>query len=288
MSIRTLILAGATAALAAAALPVSALAQPAPGPPEPPRGHLVVAGGGGMPERIFARAIALAGGPAAPVVVFPQASEEADTGDVVSEQWRKAGCAFVTPLASLADLAAVKRAVEGASLIWFTGGDQVKLLKAFEGTGLPELIARRYREGAVVGGKSAGAAVMSPLTLTGDADLQSITSGATKTVPGLGLWPGVIVDQHFLKRQRYNRLLSLVLEHPGLVGVGIDEDTAVLVSGRRFEVIGDSSVVVIDARRAAVDPRQSGARSAARDVTVHVLTEGMGMEIAAQTLGTGR
>jgi cyanophycinase len=231
-----------------------------------------------MPDRIFARAIQLAGGPAAPVVVLPQASEEADTGDVVSEQWRKAGAQTVAALA-LDDLVAARKAIEAASLIWFTGGDQVKLMKALEGTGIPDAIARRYRDGAVVGGKSAGAAVMSAIMLTGDADLQSLTVGATKTLPGLGLWPGVIVDQHFLKRQRQNRLLSLVLEHPALVGVGIDEDTAVIVSGSRFEVIGESSVVVIDARRAKVQARAPGARSAASGVTLHVLTEGMGMEI---------
>ena len=266
----------ATGIAAVAAFVLSA--SPPAGAQPLPKGHLVIAGGGGMPDRIFARAIELAGGPAGPVVVLPQASEEADTGDVVSEQWRKAGAKTVAPLA-LADLAAARRAIEAASLIWFTGGDQVKLMKALEGTGIPDVIARRYREGAVVGGKSAGAAVMSSIMLTGDADLQSLTVGATKTLPGLGLWPGVIVDQHFLKRQRHNRLLSLVLEHPGFVGVGIDEDTAVIVSGRRFDVLGDSSVVVIDARQAKVEPRAAGTHSAARGITVHVLTEGMGMEI---------
>ena len=123
--------------------------------------------------------------------------------------------------------------MESAALIWFPGGDQVKLMKAFEGTGVPEVIARRYRDGAVVGGTSAGAAVMSSIMLTGDADLQSITVGATKTAPGLGLWPQAIVDQHHLKRQRQSRLISLVLEHPALVGVGIDERTAAIVSGAR-------------------------------------------------------
>lgn len=269
--------------IAVVALLAAGAASPAAGQPAP-RGYLVISGGGGMPDRIFARAIQLAGGPDAPVVVFPQASEEADTGDVVSDQWRKAGSKTVSPV-SLADLAAATRAVEAASLIWFTGGDQVKLLKALAGTGIPEVIARRYREGAVVGGKSAGAAVMSSITLTGDADLQSVTAGATKTVPGLGLWPGVIVDQHFLKRQRHSRLLSLVLDHPSLVGVGIDEDTAVVVTGPRFEVIGDSSVVVIDARRAAVEPRAAGVLSAARGIVTHVLTEGMGMELTAQAVG---
>jgi cyanophycinase len=243
-----------------------------------PKGHLIVVGGGGVPDVVLARAIELAGGPAAPIVIFPQASELADTGDVAAEMWKKAGATDVRWM-PLTDAAAARQAVEAAAFIWFPGGDQAKLMKAFAGTGVPEVIARRYRDGAVVGGTSAGAAVMSAIMLTGDADLQSITVGATKTAPGLGLWPEVIVDQHHLKRQRQSRLISLVLEHPTLVGVGIDERTAAIVSGSRFEVIGESSVLVIDARRATIEPRPAGGLSAARNVTIHVLTSGMGMEI---------
>jgi len=251
---------------------VTAKAQPRP------KGHLVVVGGGGVPDVIMKRALELAGGPAAPMVIFPQASELTDTGDVAVDMWKKAGATNVRWM-PLTDAQAARQAVESAAFIWFPGGDQAKLMKAFEGTGVPEVIARRYRDGAVVGGTSAGAAVMSAIMLTGDADLQSITVGATKTAPGLGLWPEVIVDQHHLKRQRQSRLISLVLDHPTLVGVGIDERTAAVVSGPRFEVIGESSVLVIDARRAKVEPRAPGTLSAARDITVHVLTSGMGMEI---------
>jgi cyanophycinase len=243
-----------------------------------PKGRLVVVGGGGVPDLILKRALDLAGGPPAAIVVFPQASELADTGDVAVEMWKKAGATNVRWL-PLTDAAVARQAVESAAMVWFPGGDQGKLMKAFEGTGVPEVIARRYRDGAVVGGTSAGAAVMSAVMLTGDADLQSITVGATKTAPGLGLWPEVIVDQHHLKRQRQNRLISLVLEHPTLVGVGIDERTAAIVSGRRFEIVGESSVLVIDARRATIESRAAGTLSAARDITVHVLTSGMGMEI---------
>jgi len=246
--------------------------------PADPKGHLVVVGGGGVPDVVLKRALELAGGPASPIVVLPQASELADTGDVAAEMWRKAGATQVTPLV-MTDLPAARQAIKAASLIWFPGGDQNRLMKALEGTGLPELIARRYQDGAVVGGTSAGAAVLSAIMLTGDADLQSITVGATKTAPGLGLWPNAIVDQHFLKRQRHSRLISLVFEHPTLVAVGIDERTAAIVSGQRFDVLGDSSVLVIDARRAAVEPREAGKLSAARNVTIHVLTAGMGMEI---------
>ena len=268
---------GRNSIIALLAAGLLSLAAPAHAQPAP-KGHLVVVGGGGVPDVILKRALELAGGPSASIVIFPQASELADTGDVAAEMWKKAGATSVRWM-PLTDAAAARQAVEAAAFIWFPGGDQAKLMKAFEGTGVPAVIARRYREGAVVGGTSAGAAVMSAIMLTGDADLQSITVGATKTAPGLGLWPEVIVDQHHLKRQRQSRLISLVLEHPTLVGVGIDERTAAIVSGPRFEVVGESTVFVVDARRAKIEPRAPGALSAARDVTLHVLTAGMGMEV---------
>jgi cyanophycinase len=262
-----------TAVLFALAVAAVAAAQP-----PAPQGHLVVVGGGGVPDVILQRAIALAGGPAAPVVVLPQASELADTGDVAVAMWTKAGATNVRWL-NLMDLAADRRAIEGASLIWFPGGDQNKLTRALEGTPLPEALRARYAAGAVVGGTSAGAAVMSAVMLTGDADLQSITMGATKTAPGFALWPEAIVDQHFLKRQRHSRLISVVMDNPHLVGVAIDERTAAIVSGSRFEVMGESSIVIIDARKATVEARQSGQRGAARHITMHVLTNGMAFDM---------
>jgi cyanophycinase len=219
----------------------------------PPKGHLLVVGGGTIPDEVIQRSVQLAGGQSASVAIFPQASELRDTGPNAVDAWKKAGAGRAAAV-SLTDHAAAIRAVEEATLIWFPGGDQNRLMKAFAETGVPEAIRRRYREGATVGGTSAGAAVMSGIMITGDADLQSITAGATKTSEGLGLWPEVIFDQHFLKRQRQNRLMSLVLENPQRVGIGIDEQTAVLVSESRFEVIGRSSVVVIDARKAQVNP----------------------------------
>lgn len=85
----------------------------------------------------------------------------------------------------------------------------------------------------------------------------------------------MIFDQHFLKRQRHSRLISLVMDQPQLVGVGIDEQTAVIVEDGRFEVIGQSSVLVVDARKARVERRPAGQLSAGRDIKMHILTAGM-------------
>ncbi len=260
----------------------SSVAAPArAGAEPPPRGHLVVVGGGGVPDDVLSRALALSGGSAAAVLVFPQASELADTGEVACEMWRKAGATDVRWL-PVTDVPVALEAVRRAALIWFPGGDQNRLMKAFEGTGIAAAILARYRDGATVGGTSAGAAVMSRAMITGDADLQSITSGATKIADGLGLWPEVVVDQHFLKRQRQSRLISLVLDHPALVGVGIDEQTAVIVYGSRFDVVGRSSVLVFDARGAQVEKRDPGQLATGHGLGFHVLTAGMSFDLAAR------
>ena len=217
---------------------------------ENPRGHLVVVGGGATDHRIVERALALAGGVTAQVAILPQASALPDAGENSAAMWRELGVEKVRVVDATAT-AEARTILESAAVIWMPGGDQNKLMAALTAAHLDELIRARYRAGAVVGGTSAGAAVVSEVMLTGEADLQSLTPGATKTAPGLALWPEVIVDQHFLKRQRFNRLLSAVLDHPDKIGVGIDEGTAVIVSGGRWEVLGASSVLIVDARHAA-------------------------------------
>lgn len=266
------------AVTAAVLLLASALtfAQSAPSP----KGTLVIVGGGEIPPEILARTLSLAGGASASVAILPQASELADAGDTAIAMWKGAGARKAVKI-NVAQRAVAIRAIEEATLVWFPGGDQNRLTKALAETGLPELIRKRYMEGAIVGGTSAGAAVMSKVMITGDADLLSIRAGKTKTADGLGLWPGAIVDQHFLKRQREARLISLVLDRPELLGVGIDESTAVIVAGRQFEVVGRSSVVVIDARTAKVERTPDGSLGAGLDLRLHVLRPGMKFDLGS-------
>jgi cyanophycinase len=113
--------------------------------------------------------------------------------------------------------------------------------------GLVESIRERYGQGAVVGGTSAGAAVMSKVMITGTGEAKD-GKIAPPLADGLGLWPGVIVDQHFVKRGREPRLRGAVAAHSELLGVGIDESTFVIVKGNAFEVGGTSTVLVLDAR----------------------------------------
>jgi cyanophycinase len=235
-------------------------------------GALVVVGGGGTGPDIIARALELSGGKKAIVVVLPQSSAVADAGDSSVKMWLDAGAAEAEKVA-FADPAAPEK-LRRATLIWMPGGDQNRFMKAIEGTGLDAIIRERHRAGVTIGGTSAGAAVLAAAMFTGDADLKAIKAGATVTAKGLAIWPEVLIDQHFLARQRNNRLMSAVLDRPSLVGIGIDEGTAVVARGDSFEVIGRSSVMVIDARDAQVDKAAPGGLATARGLKVAVLKAG--------------
>ena len=239
------------------------------------KGVIVAVGGGGTTDAIAQRTLALAGGKDAVVVVLPQSSAAAGAGDSSVKMWLDAGARAAAKV-DFADPGA-KAAIDAATLIWMPGGDQNRFMKAIAGTGLDDAIRARYGAGAVVGGTSAGAAVLSGSMITGDADLQSLTSGKTVLAKGLGLWADAIVDQHFLRRQRTNRLLSAVLDHPAMIGVGIDEATAAILRDGRIEVVGRSAVVVFDAREAKVDRAQPGVAVAATGVKTSILREGMSL-----------
>ncbi len=238
-----------------------------------PAGHLVVVGGGGTPDAVVARALELAGGPAARVSVLPQASSLEDAGEGTVEMFLEAGGVDVA-VVRLDTLEGALARLQSSDLIWMPGGSQNRFMDAVRETPVPALMRQRYQEGAVIGGTSAGAAVQSGRMITGEADLEAIRAGATETVEGLGLWPEAIVDQHFLARQRTSRLFAAVLDHPGLVGIGIDERTAVVLGSGSFEVMGEGAVMVIDARRASVLPTEAGAPYAARGITLHLLRAG--------------
>jgi cyanophycinase len=241
-------------------------------------GPLVVVGGGTLDPAIVARTIQLAGGSRAVVAILPQASASAAAGDSGVALWLKAGARKARKV-DFAERAEALDAIQKASLIWMPGGQQSRFMDAIAGTGLDDAIRAARNRGAVVAGTSAGAAVMSTVMITGDADLKNIKAGGTVTRDGLGLWPDVVVDQHFLQRQRNNRLLSLVLERPSLIGIGIDESTAVISTGTTIEVIGKSSAVVMDARGATPATTAKGEVAAGTGLSLHVLRAGMSMEL---------
>jgi len=132
--------------------------------------------------------------------------------------------------------------------IFFTGGDQNRIMDVLADEELYAALRERYAAGVVFGGTSAGTAAMSTPMMTGEANLKIIDGAKVGTRQGLGLLPNIVLDQHFIVRQRENRLFGLILQNPTLLGIGIDEDMAVLVEdNRRAEVVGETQVMFVDA-----------------------------------------
>jgi len=247
------------------------------------KGHLVLVGGGDKPPEAMRKFVELAGGPQAPIVAIPTASSEADTGDYYVKLFTtEHGCTNVVALpiktredAMRPDLAELALKAGG---IFFAGGDQSRITQALLDTPVGAAIAEAHARGAVVGGTSAGLACQSARMITGEGDFTVIRANAVELKPGLGFIDRAIVDQHFIARQRSNRLLSVILEHPELLGVGVDEDTAIWVRpDDTFRVMGSRSVMVLDATGAKVT-RQPGEAAkdllGVRDLRVHVLLPG--------------
>ena len=267
-------------------LSCSALAgaqTPAPAQAPARAGPLVLIGGGEKPDDAMRKFVELAGGPDAPIVAIPTASSEEDAADYYEKLFReKYGCTKMASLriktredAARTDYAELAGRARG---IFFGGGDQVRITKALLDTPVGKAIADAHAGGAVVGGTSAGTACQSKVMITGEGDFTGIRAKSVEILEGLGFFPGVVVDQHFVKRQRENRLFSVILEHPELLGVGVDETSAIWVRPERtFEVMGESSVMVFDAAGAAVSRQPDAAGKdllGVHGLKVHVLLPG--------------
>jgi cyanophycinase len=216
---------------------------------------LVIVGGGPPIEEIHRRTLDLAGGLAAHILIIPFASPDPEAGEKSAALWLAMGATNVGVL-DLADPIGALASIKAADLIWFRGGEQQRLMDALEGVqGVIDAIRERYDQGATIGGTSAGAAVMSRQMIVGPAGRRGTPEASlARFGNGLGLWPEVIVDQHFARRRRHVRLETAVHDFPELLGIGIDEATAIIVCGREFEVIGHGPVIVYDARK----PEASG------------------------------
>ncbi|MGH7444346.1 MAG: cyanophycinase [Longimicrobiales bacterium] len=255
------------------------------------RGTLLIVGGGRQPDALVARFVELAGGAGrARIAVLPMASGAAqESGDGKVEQLVAFGAeAFNLNLTrAQAQTDSAVALLQDVTGVWFPGGDQARLVAVLEDTPVLAAIHARLAAGAVLGGTSAGAAIMSDSMLTGSQiiagedtigyhgdEFRRIARGTIEIVPGFGFLSGAIVDQHFIERERHNRLLSVILERPTLIGAGIAEGTAIEVqSDGRWIVRGRGAVVVYDARTAHVTERDAAVLGAA-SMRMHLLPAG--------------
>ncbi len=235
-------------------------AQSAPSYPEatrtrvgPARGALVVAGGGRLEPLIWEEFVELAGGPDARIVVIPGASEAetfpADWGGL--EPLRRSGALNITVLHTRdrerADDEQFVAPLRMATGVWIPGGRQWRLTDAYLDTRTHAELHALLARGGVIGGTSAGASVQATYMVRGAPDGNHIMM-AEGHEQGFGFLRDVAVDQHLLTRGRERDLLQVIAAHPQLLGIGIDESTAIVVHGDTARVIGRSKVAIYDAR----------------------------------------
>lgn len=265
------------------------------------RGTLMIVGGGDTPYTIQKRFVELAGGPGrARVAIFPMAKTEFDEElDEVLADFSLLGAEVVVLNLDRAEAQSksLDAILSGFTGFWFLGGDQNLLAASLLGTRALRTIEFRYEQGAVVGGTSAGAAVMTATMLTGERrtasgrindDPNAVALRSTEVTLGFGLLPGAIVDQHFSRRSRDNRLVSAILDNPQLLGVGIDEETALIVRpDGRWEVLGNGHVKIYDARRAYIVNEDEDTVGAS-GIRMHVLPRGSRFDPRLGRLGSWR
>ncbi|MFL6227188.1 MAG: cyanophycinase [Pyrinomonadaceae bacterium] len=258
------------------------------------RGAVVIIGGaedraGGA--EILREFVRLAGGAGARISIVATASEIAsEIAADYTDVFRRLGAAQVNDLEiddrADADGAGTLAAVEHSTGVFFTGGNQLRLTGVLGGTRLDALLHRMHERGLVLGGTSAGAAIMSRVMITGGPPVSTLRAGSVELSPGMEFVPGVIVDQHFEERGRLRRLLSAVAQHPHDLGLGIDENTAAIVSGGHFEVVGAGAVTVIDAScltHTNLSELQGSQLLAICGVKIHVLPAGYALNLRDRT-----
>jgi len=250
-----------------------------------PKGKLFIIGGGSRSNLMVNRLIDEASlRKKGYVFILPMASESADSAIIWSgDQFIRNGIKNISgynfhekelPGKQLID------SLQNASLIYICGGDQARFMKVVSGSTVFDAIHTAFRNGAVIAGTSAGAAVMSKKMITGNElrypqyseTFKCIEAKNIEYADGLGLLKTAIVDQHFVKRSRYNRLITSVLENPDLPGIGIDESTAILVRGDTAEVVGDSQVIVF--RNNSKSAKRLGTKMGAGKIQLEIYLPG--------------
>lgn len=217
----------------------------------PVRGKLMIVGGGPA-DHLIEHFVEIAGGKEAKIVIIPTAgnSENFDNDYYYTRKIKDFGASSVTVLHTrdpkVADTEDFVKPLKGASGIWFTGGRQWKLADAYMNTKVVEECWNLLGRDGIIGGSSAGATIQGSYLARGDTKSNTIMMGDHEE--GFGFVKNVAIDQHLLARNRQFDLFEIIKEKPDLLGIGLDESTAILVEGNKFEVLGKSYVAVYDGK----------------------------------------
>ena len=254
------------------------------------RGQLVIIGGAEEKEgecRILREFVRRAGGIKARIAIMTAATSlPREVGDDYTRIFERLGVEDVkvvnTEYREDSSKPELIEIIQNATGVFFTGGDQSRIITLIKDTQLDAAIHKRYAEGAVVAGTSAGAAMMPDIMIIeGDSETNP-RADVVAMGPGMGFLPGIVVDQHFSQRGRLGRLISALALQPAVLGIGIDENTAVAVNGNQFEVIGAGSVTVVDESEMThsnVDEVLKDEAMAICGAKLHILPHGYGFDL---------
>lgn len=235
-------------------------------------------------EGVLSHIVKESGGVGAKILVIPTASSIAErVGQNYIAAFEKIGCSTVGVLniqsRAEADHEHALNTLSDADCVLFTGGDQLKIVDYIAGTHFHERLAKRYREDRfVIAGTSAGAMAMSNEMIARGSSKIALLKGAVKMNKGLGLIDELIIDTHFVTRGRFGRLVEAVAIHPGLMGVGVAEDTGLIIKrGKEFKVIGSGMVILFDPSQLTHNfhsKMKKGIPISLSNLVVHVLAKG--------------
>ncbi|MBD3224015.1 MAG: cyanophycinase [Caldithrix sp.] len=243
------------------------------------RGHLIIIGGGSRPEAVMQKFIQLAGGEEARIAIIPTASSHyQESGKRCVEEMQNYGVqearAFHILSQEQANSDSMVNALQNYSGIFFGGGNQNRLTEFINGTRTLQVLHKMYQEGKTLGGTSAGAAVMSSIMITGDGNWSILQKDSVISTPGFGMLKEAIIDQHFIARKRFNRLLNLVIQNK-VDGIGIDERTALWVKpDLKVEVMGKSVVIHLDVDRTSCPTETDLSTLRAQNIMLNVYGKG--------------
>jgi cyanophycinase len=249
------------------------------------RGKLVVIGGAEDREGeclILKEFVRLSKGGKARVVVMTVATDHPEeVGADYRKVFKRLGAADVkvVDVSEREDTESVKamKAIEEATGLFFTGGDQLHITALLGGTEMDRLIKQRHDKGLVLGGTSAGAAMMSNSMMLGGDSETNPRFGSVEIGPGMDFIMGTLIDTHFSQRGRHGRLITAAAHYPQDMGIGIDEDTAMVVDRDEFEVIGSGAVTIIDAggiTHTNLHELRKNEGLELHDIRVHILPSG--------------
>lgn len=255
------------------------------------RGWIVPVGGAENKDRgapILQRFAELAGGDDARIAVIPTASLQADTGARYERYFRDLGADEVRslPFATRVDASRDDwlKTLEESTGVFLTGGNQLRLTTILGGTPVAKALRRLNAQGVIVGGTSAGAAILSEHMIAFGKEGSTPKAGLASLVPGFGMTNRVIIDQHFRQRDRLGRLLTALAYNPFAIGLGLDEDTAAFIDpDDRIHVVGSGAITVVDVSSlgySSIATAREGKPICLTGVRLHILTEGATFDLS--------